>query len=193
MGDVKAGSKVFRAFLVFAVFLLEGWGEAKTYLTHQEALKLAFPGEIQVERLSLTLTVEQVKTVERKAGGGINMPSKVVKYYRGTMKGEVTAYAFMESHVVRSKTETFMAVVNPNGTLRFVEMLAFDEPEEYGPTAAWLNQFRDKKLEDALRVKRGLSNMAGASLTSLAMTDGVRRILATFPEILKEESRYLRR
>ncbi len=61
-----------------------------------------------------------------------------------------------------------------------VEILAFYEPEDYCPPKKWLQLFSKKELNDDLRVKRGIRNVAGATLTTQAITDTVRRAIATY-------------
>ena len=87
-------------------------------------------------------------------------------------------YAIIDSHNVRTLPETFMVVVEPNGTLRRVEVLAFHEPPEYLPTERWIEQFPGKKLDDDLKLGAGIQGITGATLSAQAMTAGVRRALA---------------
>jgi len=161
-----------------------GFGEAKVYLTHAQALSLAFPKGETVERKTLFLTPDQVKRIEARAG--VKVTSQLVTYYQGRWQDQIVGYAFFDSHIVRTKAETFMVAVNPDGTVKFVEILVFDEPEDYLPKKSWLEEFKGKRLEASLRVRRGLSNMAGSTLTSLALTDGVRRVLATVSEVVQK-------
>ena len=111
----------------------------------------------------------------------------MVTYYVGKSTRGIHGYAFFETHIVRTMPETFMAVVNPDGNLKFVEILAFYEPEDYLPPRRWLDLFRGRKLGDDLWVKRGIRNITGATLTTQAITDGIRRILATFRVAIKKE------
>jgi hypothetical protein len=74
--------------------------------------------------------------------------------------------------------EAFMVVINPDATVRFIEILSFAEPDEYLAPKKWLGQFGGKALDGELLLRRGLRNITGASITSDAVTRGVRRILA---------------
>jgi hypothetical protein len=62
--------------------------------------------------------------------------------------------------------------------VRRIEVLAFREPEDYLPRAAWYGQFLDRELGDGLALKRDIRGVAGATLTARATTDAVRRVLA---------------
>ena len=86
--------------------------------------------------------------------------------------------AYFESHLVRTMNEVFMVVVGPDDAVEGVEILSFAEPDEYLASKRWLGQFSGRKLGTELMLRRGLRNITGASLTSEAVTRGVRRVLA---------------
>lgn len=156
------------------LLLLAAPAPARVLLSQKDALALAFPGDAKVERKTAFLTDEQLAAAEKAAGAKID--SKVWTYYVGSSSSAGTAY--FESHRVRTMNEAFMVVVNPDATVRFIEILSFAEPDEYLAPKKWLGQFSGKPLDDDLMLRRGLRNITGASLTSDAVTRGVRRVLA---------------
>lgn len=143
---------------------------ARVLLSQKDALAVAFPGG-RPERKTAFLTDAQAKAVEELAQS--KLESKIWTYY---VAGSTTAY--FDSHLVRTMNETVMIVVNGNGTVLFVEILSFAEPEDYLASKRWLAQFPGRRLDDELVLRRGLRNIAGASLTSEAVTRSVRRVLA---------------
>jgi len=147
-------------------------------MSQEEALGLAFSSGTVVERKNLYLSPEQKKQIEKKAKSKLD--SNLVSYYIGTSSRGSEGVAFFNSHIVRTMPETLMAVVNPDGSLRFVEILAFYEPEDYLPHKKWFGLFENKKLDNDLWVKRSIRNVTGATLTTQAITEAVRRLLATF-------------
>lgn len=149
---------------------------ARTLLSQKEALDLAFPRGTAMERRTAYLTEEQVRRAQE--AGRVKIDSRLWTYYVGTSTQGVAGYAYFETHTVRTMAETFMAVLEPDGSVRFVELLAFLEPDDYKAGPRWLAQFSGKRLDDELMVRRGIRNITGASLTSQALTDGVRRVLA---------------
>jgi hypothetical protein len=157
-----------------ALFSTAGPASARVLMSQKDALALAFPGDAKVERKTAFLTDEQLAAAEKAAGTKID--SKVWTYYVGSSTAAGTAY--FESHRVRTMNEAFMVVVNPDATVRFVEILTFAEPDEYLAPKKWLGQFSGRPLDDDLMLRRGLRNITGASLTSDAVTRGVRRVLA---------------
>jgi len=181
----KSTFGTLEGFGVVVLTLVACSGEARVYMTQQEALKLAFPKASSIERKTIFLTDEEIKAVQARAGAKVE--SSIVTYYLGRGPNGVEGYAFFETHTVRTMPETFMAVVNPDGTLRCVEMLAFYEPEDYAPPRKWLGLFPRKRLDEKLWVKRGIRNIAGATLTAQAITQGVRKILAIFELVVQKE------
>ena len=144
--------------------------EARVLLAQKQALEIAFSGTVP-ERRTAFLTDAQAKTVEELAQAKLD--SKVWTYY---IAGSTTAY--FESHPVRTMNETIMVVVGEGGRVRFVEILSFAEPDDYLASKRWLGQFSQKPLADDLVLRRGLRNIAGATLTAEAVSRGVRRALA---------------
>ena len=172
--------------LLAAITALAAPAHARLLLTQKEALALAFPDGAAVERETAYLSADEAKAAEK--AGRVKVDSRVWTYYVGISSRGPTGYAYFETHVVRSLTETFMAVLEPDGRVRLVELLAFAEPEDYKPDPRWLKQFGAKSLRDDLLVGRAIRNQTGASLTSQALTDGVRRVLAVHAVIAAQNS-----
>jgi hypothetical protein len=171
----RATLGVLSAALV-ATTLARGSAAAKVFLAKDEALALAFPGNERIEERVVILSDEQKAEVEKRARAPLE--SQLWTIYVGWKDGAVQGYAVIDSHNVRTLPETFMVVIEPNGTLRRVEVLAFHEPPEYLPTDRWIAQFPGKKLDDDLKLGAGIQGITGATLSAQAMTAGVRRALA---------------
>lgn len=148
--------------------------------TLEEALELAFEG-CTFERSTVLLGKEERKRAEKLAGGKIDSRLLLLftaTHAEGERAGEVAGWAWVDSHVVRTKRETLLVVVNPDHRIRRLEVLAFGEPMEYLARPAWYAQFVGKKLDEKLRVDRDIRGISGATLTARATTDAVRRVLA---------------
>lgn len=161
---------------------------AQVFKTKNEALLQAFPEKDSVARKVLFLTEKQVEEIQKLAKA--KLESKIITYYVGSTADSVLGYAFFETSIVRTKPATFMVVVNPDGKVKYIEILAFYEPADYLPTNNWYNLFKEKQLNEDLWPKRGIHNITGATLSVRAITLGVRKILAIFEiAISKEESK----
>lgn len=146
--------------------------------SRESALRLAFPDADTVQKQELFLSREEAATAEREAR--VRLQSRLVTVYVGSREGKVTGYALIETHRVRSLPETIMAVIDPDGRVRAVHVLAFHEPPEYAPGERWLTQFEGHALDDDLRVRGDIDGITGATLTANALTASVRRLLAVF-------------
>jgi hypothetical protein len=165
------------AIFFFSIVFLSG-GEARVYLTQERALELAFGEGESVERKTLFLTEEQVSAIEPLAKSKLSI--RVVTYYVGMKGGKPMGYAFFMTDTVRTMPATIMVVVYPDATVRFIEILAFYEPEDYKPPPRWLKLWGNKKLEEDLGIRRSIPNISGATLTARTVQDAVRRSLAIF-------------
>lgn len=149
---------------------------AAVLLAKDEALALAFPDAERVEERTFILTDAQTEDVERRARA--KLETQIWTIYVGWKGSEVQGYAIIDTHNVRTLPETFMAVIERNGSLRRVDVLAFHEPPEYMPTERWVGQFTGRKLDDDLKLGAGIQGITGATLSAQAMTAGARRALA---------------
>ena len=90
----------------------------------------------------------------------------------------LVGYAYLDKHRVRTLPQTLMVAVDPSGRLLGIKVLAFHEPAEYMARDGWMEQFAGKTVEDELRLKKNIDGITGATLTSRAVTQCARRVLA---------------
>ncbi len=162
--------------MVMPLVLAARGAHAKVFLAKDEALALAFPASDRVEDRVVILSDEQKREIERRARAPLE--SQLWTIHVGWKGEQITGYAVIDSHIVRTLPETFMVVIDPKGSLVRVEVLAFHEPPEYLPTERWIGQFNGRALDDDLKLGAGIQGITGATLSAQAMTAGVRRALA---------------
>jgi hypothetical protein len=150
---------------------------AKVFLTQEEALALAFPQGVAVERRTAFLTPAQQQEI-KKLSGADRLPGALVTSYVGRRDGREIGTAYFETHVVRTQSETLMVLVDPGGSIARIEVLSFAEPEEYLPRPLWYGQFPGRKLDGELALSRGIRPVSGATLTARATLEAARRVLA---------------
>lgn len=167
------------ALLALLVAAVAPSARAAVAMTQEKALSEAFPAGSTVDRQTAFLTDAQLLRARQLAGPGIEVPSALVTRYVGRdPSGRLLGTAYFDTHRVRTLEETLMVEIGPDGKALRVDVLAFGEPPEYLPKKGWLDQFRGRGLDDELSVKRGIHGITGATLSSQAATDAVRRILA---------------
>ncbi len=160
--------------------------QAKSFLTQEEALRLAFPKGATVARKTAFLSDADRAEVARRSGGA--PPPGLVAFYVATIDGKEAGTAYFDTHVVRTLTETILVAVDPKGAISRIEVLSFSEPEEYLPRGSWYGQFPGKALNDELSEKRGLRPVTGATITVRVTVEAARRVLA-LDAFLKETGR----
>lgn len=151
---------------------------AKVLLARDEALQQAFPDAERVEARDIVLTDEQHDRIQKMARTPLD--SSLVTFYVGWKNGAPTGYAMFDTNTVRTYPETFVIVIGVDGTVQSTYLVAFHEPPEYMPTQRWLDTFQGRKELDDLEVGRGVAAISGSTLSTRAVTAGVRRALATW-------------
>jgi hypothetical protein len=143
--------------------------------TREEALAAVYPGaEIRAERIFLT----GAERKEAAAISGVDIPSALVARYVALRDGKVVGRAYVDTHVVRTKNESLLVMLDASGAIRRIEATAFLEPPEYRAPPAWYGQFEGRRLSDDLRLDRAIRPLAGATLTAGAAAAAARRALA---------------
>lgn len=164
--------------LLTGLALLPAGARAQTFLTQEEALRLAFPEPAEVERRTAFLEEDELERARELAGSGVEIDQRVVTYYEGIRADSLLGLAYFDSHRVRTLPEVVMFVLEPDGTIRRIEVLKFTEPPEYAAPDRWLDQFPGLGLSDALSLKGEIVNLTGATLTARAVTRAARKVTA---------------
>lgn len=163
------------------LILLAGAASAKVYATKDAALARAFPGAV-LERLDLFPTEEEVRAIEARAKR--KLESRVLAVHRAAADGKVAGYAMFGTRLVRTKPAAFMIAFTPEGRIRSFEILAFHEPEEYLPAPRWFGLFGGRALDADLEAGRGISAVAGATLSVNAFAAEARLALAALETLV---------
>ncbi|MEQ9620246.1 MAG: FMN-binding protein [Deltaproteobacteria bacterium] len=145
-------------------------------MKRDEALKAAFPQAEEIEKIEIFLSDEQAAKIESISRSRLN--SRLFIVYKGIKGDNTLGYAIIDTHTLRTKTETVMFVVNPDGTLSHAEILAFFEPPEYMPGDNWIELFNGKSAKDSIRLGKDIPNITGATITSNSLAQTMRQILA---------------
>jgi hypothetical protein len=151
---------------------------AQRTLTQQEALQIAFPAPATIERRTAFLSETEIAQAREIAGPGVDITERVLPYYVATAGDSVLGVGYFEAHRVRTLPEVLLIAISPGHRIQHIEVLRFSEPPEYRPPGGWLRQFTDRNLSDALSLKGAIVGITGATLTSRAVTEASRRILA---------------
>ncbi|WP_298376576.1 FMN-binding protein [uncultured Bradyrhizobium sp.] len=122
---------------------------ATTYFSVEQAQRTIFPGA--------TFTGTGQSNTWRTSNGG---------------------YFVVERVVGKHEYITVAIGINPNGTVKQIEIM--DYRESYGyevRDASWRSQFVGKSASSPLQLGADIKNISGATLSSKHVTDGVKRVL----------------
>lgn len=167
--------RTLTASILLALFLFS-YSQERDFNTPERALLSLYPSS-RVEVKNFIISKEQKERIEKLSKAPLN--TRLVSVYLVKKEGRVIAYGYVDTHKVRTHTESVLFVISPEGKLELVEVLSFNEPLEYLADENWLALFKGKSLsKDALRLRRDIPNMTGATLTARAITKAARRALA---------------
>ena len=161
-------------------------GFAKIFYSKNEAMVLAFGETAQVETLSLFPDDQQMASIEKEAK--VKLDSGMFTFYIGKEKDKILGYAAIETITVRTKPETLMIVLSPEGEVQNVFTLAFHEPPEYQPPERWFEQLKHKPLPE-LDFSKGVQGVSGATLSTRAAVNSVRKMLAIYQTMVKTQGK----
>jgi Na+-transporting NADH:ubiquinone oxidoreductase subunit NqrC len=157
-------------------------GPAKTFFTHEQALKNAFGEKVATSKKTHYWSKEQRARLADLAG--VKKAADVYAYHsmhkaeaaKGKKLNNNTAW--FDKRIVRTKGQEIMLVVDDKGVIQDLVVCAFDEPIKYKPSAKWYAQFKGKKLDDKLQLKQDIHGVSGATLTARSTTEAARELLA---------------
>lgn len=159
-------------------------GSATVFYSKTEAMELAFGKKADIEILSLFPTEQEIEAIEKLAR--VKLESALLSFYVGKQDGKVLGYAAIESRTVRTKPETLLIVLTPEGALREVHTLAFHEPPEYLPSRRWYEQMSRRPLEQ-LSFNAGIQGITGATLSTRSALNSTRKIMAIYRIMLSKQ------
>ena len=132
------------------------------YLSIEEAQRQAFPSA--------------TRFVEVQAG----------RVWKAEAGGRVVGFLVFDRVVGKHLFIDYAVALTPGGAVHSVEILQYRE--SYGGeirSPSWLAQFVGKTSGSALKVNSDIRNISGATLSSMHVTEGVKRVLATYGNRLK--------
>lgn len=150
---------------------------AETYLSETQAAAALFPG-IKLQADWIDLSKEQIRAIEKTSGERVRVPR--LRVLRGS-DGEML---FIDQVLGKHEFITYAVAVSTAGTIQGVEIMDYHETYGYQVRErSWLSQFAGKGVADRLKVEKDIRNISGATLSSVHVTNGVRRILRTYEAI----------
>jgi hypothetical protein len=152
---------------------------AASYLSVEQAQKEFFPSADRFEERDLHLTDSDREKIEKKSGAKVRLPD--LKAWHAWQGKTELGYFLVDEVYGKHEFITYAVALDKSGGVRRVEILEYRE--SYGGDVrnpGWLKQFVGKAPGARLELDKDIVNITGATLSCKHVTDGVRRLLATF-------------
>lgn len=152
---------------------------AATYLSVEQAQREFFPTADRFENHDLRLSDAERELIEKKSGVKVRLSQqKVWRAWKG--KAEL-GYFLVDEVYGKHEFITYAVALDKAGAVNQVQILEYRE--SYGGEVrnpGWLKQFVGKDAKAQIQLEKDILNISGATLSCKHVTDGVRRLLATF-------------
>lgn len=177
--------KILKLISLLLLFATITSAFATIFYSKNEAMELAFGKETTVDMLSLFPDENQAAKIEQDAK--VKLESGLFTFYIGKNQGKTVGYAAIETRTVRTKPETLLIVLTPDGELRNVYTLAFHEPPEYQVPDRWFKQLYKRPLTE-MNFNKGVDGISGATLSTRAALNSIRKVMAIYQIMIKDKS-----
>ena len=143
------------------------------YLSVEQAQQLMF-GARPLAPLPIALSAADIAAIEHDSG---------VKVFEGTLRvwqGD-DGYFLVDAVVGKHDLIDYAVALTADGRVRQVEILQYREA--YGGevrNAHWRAQFVGRHHGNPVQIGQDIQNISGATLSCQHLTDGIRRLLATY-------------
>ena len=172
-------SKIELALLALLGPTVAFTAHAEVYMSPEQAVKLIFPG-VNMTKTSTTLTDDEVKRIEKLSDENVRS-KKLIMWHDSS--GDVV---YIDQVLGKHEFITLAVGFTGEGKIKDIEILEYRET--YGSEVrrpAWRAQFSGKTVKNTLKLGKDIKNISGATLSSLHITNGVRRLAVT-NEVLGE-------
>ena len=175
--------KTIKSILLLGLLTVVNASFATVFYSKNEAMELAFGKGTPVEQLALFPDDQQTAAIQQLAK--VKLESGLFTFYVGKNQDKIIGYAAIETNTVRTKPETLMIVLTPEGELSKVYTLAFHEPPEYMPPERWFEQLYKRPLAE-MDFNKGVDGISGATLSTHANIDSIRKVMAIYQVLVKK-------
>jgi len=159
----------------------DGPEAVRVYFSVEDALAKVFPDADAVDSTTWTPDPEQRAAIEARLGARLTETAYV--FHHGRRGDRDLGWALILEEKGRFKPITFLVHIESDRSVGYVLVLVYRESRGDGVRRQrFLKQFRGNDLDDQLRLNRDIVGLTGATLSSRALTFGVRKALVLVDE-----------
>ena len=176
-----------RALAVFLLLLLPAQAlRAEKYLSRAETEKLCFPGADRFEQQVLRFDKQTLNRIKQSVGSShLGIGIRFSKAFQGD---KLLGLIFFDHVIGKHELIDYAVALSPEGAVRQIEILEYRE--SYGGEIRgqrWRDQFTGKSSADKLGLNEDIYNISGATLSCRHVTEGVKRVLAIYNLLLRDQ------
>jgi Na+-translocating ferredoxin:NAD+ oxidoreductase RnfG subunit len=174
-----AGANWFTILPAAVVAVAPAAVHASVYMSVEQAQQAMFPGQKLSPRFH-QLQSNEIAAIKKASGTA--PASRELRAW----KAEDGGWFLLDRVIGKHEFITYAVALGRDGAVRGLEILEYRET--YGGevrNAAWRRQFVGKRFGSAVKLGSDIKNISGATLSSRHVTDGVRRLLATWQLLLR--------
>jgi Na+-translocating ferredoxin:NAD+ oxidoreductase RnfG subunit len=125
-----------------------------------------------------------VTAIQKRSDVKVRKPA--ARMWTAIQGTNVAGVLFFDQVIGKHELIDYVLAVSPEGAVRQVEIVEYRE--HYGGKvrdAEWRAQFQGKTASDPVKLNGDIYNITGATLSCRHVTEGVRRLLATFDLVVR--------
>jgi len=150
--------------------------------TKEEALRVVFKGSDKIVKKKILLSGPQKREIGKLSRQKIT--EKRIIFYVGMKGGSPTGYALIESQKNRSWSISYLTLLNPDGTVKDVEVLNYEGARIWSVQyESWLQQFFGKDANSDFTP----SAITGATVSARTIAQGVNKAAAAYKVIFLDK------
>lgn len=152
---------------------------AVQYLTAEQTQHALFPEAASFERADINLTPEMQDKIAQASG--VRVRNAALQVWRAEAGGKTLGWMVVDEVIGKHEFITYAVALLPDGSVKGIDIM--DYRETHGGQVRnekWRAQFSGKKFGDTIKLNEDIQNISGATLSCKNISNGVKRILATF-------------
>jgi hypothetical protein len=165
---------MLRTSLAVGSALYASAGYATVYFSVEQVQAAMLPGALW-QGAEITLSATERAAITRATGVAVR--TELLRTWR-TGSGETL---IVDQVLGKHEFITYALLIDASGAVRAIEVM--DYRETYGDqvrNAKWRAQFSGKRAGAVLALDQDIKNISGATLSCKHLTDGVKRLLASY-------------
>ena len=157
---------------------------AVQYQTVAQAQKALFPDATQFMRADVMMTTEVREQIEKISG--VRVRNTIQQVWRAENGDKSLGWLVLDEVIGKHEFITYVVALTAEGTVKAIDILEYRETHGSEiKNEKWRAQFIGKKYGDTFKLDEDIKNISGATLSCKNISNGVKRIVATYQVTIK--------